>query len=107
MELSAITELDRRRRLQTGRCGLWTVEMSRVLVDEVSVALTSSGAAAAIRVDMASTLETVLPETRRALVEGRIDAAKARVMCAGVLGIDDEIARKVERLVLPDAPRLT
>ncbi|MBC6471408.1 DUF222 domain-containing protein, partial [Actinomadura alba] len=52
-------------------------------------------------------LEGPLLETGRALTEGRIDSRKARAICDGVLGIGHDIARKVEALVLPDAPRLT
>ena len=107
LELSAVAELDRRRTAQVGRYGGWTVEMSRALCDEVAAALTLSGAAAAMRLGLASMLAGPLAETGRALAEGRIDAAKARVICDGVLGIDHEVARRVEGMVLDDAPRLT
>jgi Domain of unknown function (DUF222) len=107
VELASIAELDRRRGVQVGRYGSWTVEMDRALCDEISAALTLSGTAAAIRLGIAGKLAELLPSTRRALAEGRIDAAKARVICDGVLGVGDEIARRVEQLVLPDAPRLT
>ncbi|MBC6458365.1 HNH endonuclease signature motif containing protein [Actinomadura sp. HBU206391] len=107
LELSAIAELDRRRSVQADRCGAWTVEMSRALCDEVSAALTLSGTAAAIQLGMAAMLEGPLLETGRALVEGRIDGDKARVICDGILGIGHDIGRRVESLVLPDAPRLT
>ncbi|MGH3742241.1 MAG: DUF222 domain-containing protein, partial [Micromonosporaceae bacterium] len=107
LEFAAIAELDRRRQMQADRYGSWTVEMDRALCDEISAALTLSGTAAAIRLGIAGKLAELLPDTRQALVEGRIDTAKARVICDGVLGVRDEIARKVEQLVLPDAPRLT
>ncbi|MBC6466775.1 DUF222 domain-containing protein, partial [Actinomadura alba] len=107
LELSAIAELDRRRQAQADRCGAWTVEMSRALCDEISAALTLSGTAAAIQLGMAAMLEGPLLETGRALVEGRIDSRKARAICDGVLGVRHDIAREVEALVLPDAPRLT
>ncbi|WP_344395903.1 HNH endonuclease, partial [Actinomadura alba] len=108
LELSAIAELDRRRQARADRCGAWTtVEMSRALCDEISAALTLSGTAAAIQLGLASMLEGPLLETGRALTEGRIDSRKARAICDGVLGIGHDIARKVEALVLPDAPRLT
>ncbi|MBC6459210.1 HNH endonuclease signature motif containing protein [Actinomadura sp. HBU206391] len=107
LELSAIAELDRRRSVQADRYGAWTVEMGRALCDEVSAALTLSGTAAVIRLGMATMLEGPLLETGRALAQGRIDAGKARVICDGVLGVSHDIARKVEALVLPDAPRLT
>ncbi|WP_344397520.1 HNH endonuclease signature motif containing protein [Actinomadura alba] len=107
LELSAIAELDRRRQAQADRYGAWTVEMSRALCDEVSAALTLSGTAAAIQLGLATMLEGPLLETGRALVEGRITATKARVICDGILGVSHDIAREVEALVLPDAPRLT
>ncbi|MGH3391592.1 MAG: DUF222 domain-containing protein [Actinomadura sp.] len=107
LEFAAIGELDRRRQLQADRCGSWTVEMCRAECDEISAALTLSGTAAAIRLGIAIALDQTLPATRQALAEGRVDGAKARVICDGVVGVRDEIARRVEQLVLPDAPRLT
>ena len=107
VELSLIAELDRRRQAQADRHGAWTVEMSRAECDEIGAALTLSGTAAAIRLGMAIALDRTLPATRQALAEGRIDGAKARVICDGVIGISAELARTVEALVLPDAPRLT
>ncbi|MGH3390762.1 MAG: DUF222 domain-containing protein, partial [Actinomadura sp.] len=100
VELAAIAELDRRRELQADRYG-WTVEMSRAECDEISAALTLSGTAAAIRLGVAIALHKTLPGTRQALAEGRIDAARARVICDATTGIGTELARKVERLVLP------
>ncbi|MGH3389698.1 MAG: DUF222 domain-containing protein [Actinomadura sp.] len=107
VELAAIGELDRRRDAQAGRYGAWTVEMCRAECDEISAALTLSATAASIRLGMAISLEKTLPATRRALVEGRIDVAKARVICDGTVGVSEELAGKVERLVLPEAPGLT
>ena len=107
LELAAISELEGRRTAQADRYGSWTLETSRALCDEVSAALTLSGTAAALRLGLAGMLVERLPRTGRALAEGRVDSAKARAICDGVLGIGDAIARKAEDLVLPDAPRLT
>ncbi|MCW2902842.1 MAG: hypothetical protein JWO67_5107, partial [Streptosporangiaceae bacterium] len=107
VELSAIGELERRRQRDADRYGSWSVEMSRALADEVSAALTLSGTAAAVRLGLAMALDRVVPETARALAEGRIDIDKARVVCDGVIGVSDAAARRVEGLVLPEAPGLT
>jgi hypothetical protein len=107
VELSAMAELDRRRQRAADRHGSWTVEMSRALADEVSAALTLSGTAASVRLGLAIALDRLLPATGRALEQGLIDAAKAKVICDGVIGVSEAVARKVEELVLPEAPRLT
>jgi hypothetical protein len=83
------------------------VERDRALVDEVSVALTLSGTAASMRLGLAIALDRVVPRTWEALSQGRVDAGKAKAVCDGVVGVGDAVARRVEELVLPEAPGLT
>jgi hypothetical protein len=107
VELAAMAELDRRRQAQAGRNGLGCRDAGEALVDEIAAALTLSGTAAAIRLGLAIALERLLPETGRALAESRIDSGKAKVLADGIIGLSVEVARGVERLLLPEAPRLT
>ncbi|HEV7931839.1 MAG TPA: DUF222 domain-containing protein, partial [Actinomadura sp.] len=107
VELAAMAELDRRRQAQAGRNGLGCRDAGEALVDEIAAALTLSGTAAAIRLGLAIALERLLPETGRALAESRIDSGKAKVLADGIIGLSAEVARGVERLLLPEAPRLT
>ncbi|MCW2898069.1 MAG: hypothetical protein JWO67_334 [Streptosporangiaceae bacterium] len=107
VELAAMAELDRRRQAQADRNGMGSRAAAEALVDEVSAALTLSGTAAAHRIGLAIALERLLPDTGPALAEGVIDSGKAKVLADGIIGLSTDVARGVERIVLPEAPLLT
>jgi Domain of unknown function (DUF222) len=102
VEAAAIAEMHRR------RCAEEAPRRSSVpgehVVDEVGAALTLTGMTAGALVDTAFRLTDGLPGTYEALSEGRIDAAKARVICEGTRLTSDEVRARVEAKVLPLAP---
>ncbi|MGI8332802.1 DUF222 domain-containing protein [Actinomadura scrupuli] len=105
VELRAVAELSRRRgAAASGPAG---PETTKRLIDEVSLALTVSTGAAWGLVQLARALVERLPETRKSLSAGRIDAARAAVICDGLFGTSDELAARVERTVNAKAPALT
>jgi hypothetical protein len=107
LELGAIAELAARRRRQGVKLGAWDSEVGEWVADEVAAALTLSGGTAAHLVVMAEQLAESLPLTFRALREGLIDVAKARVIADGLRPVRPEVAAEVERQVLPSAPGQT
>jgi hypothetical protein len=105
VELEAVAELSRRRHAAENRpIGS---EIIKRLADEVSLALTVSAGTALGLVYLADSLTQRLPETRKALSAGRIDAARAAVICDGLFGTSDELAAQVERTVNGRAPAAT
>ncbi|HEX6470276.1 MAG TPA: DUF222 domain-containing protein [Streptosporangiaceae bacterium] len=103
LELGAIAELSARRKMQGQKLGAWDFEVGEWVSDEVAAALTLSGGTAAHLVVMAQQLTADLPLTFRALREGLIDAAKARVIADGLRPLRPQVAADVERRVLPAA----
>lgn len=74
--------------------------------EEVQAALTLTGRAADHALSLACDLDR-LPPVREALGEGRIDLARARVICRELEHLDDDLALQVVDELLDDAPRLT
>ncbi|MCW2918416.1 MAG: endonuclease [Actinomycetia bacterium] len=105
VELEAVAELSRRR--YAAEDGLVSSETTKRLADEVSLALTVSTGAALGLVYLADSLTERLPETRKALRAGRIDAARAMVICDGLFGTSDQLAARVERTVIVKASAAT
>ncbi len=77
------------------------------LATELALALHVTDTEAASLLCVAETLRDRLPETRRALRAGRIDDVKAQAIVRATAGCNPEVARAVERSVLPDAPQIT
>ncbi|HEY0486994.1 MAG TPA: DUF222 domain-containing protein [Mycobacteriales bacterium] len=69
--------------------------------DELSAALSISRMSARSRIDFALNLTGRLPETLRALREGRIGVATARVVVDGTGALSDQVASAVEATVVP------
>lgn len=108
-ELEAIAEL-RRRRLAAEADGdpdYRVLTAHESVVEEVAVALAVTGNAAATLVHVAERLATDLPATGDALAAGRIDLAKARVICDLSDDLPDGIAERAEAAVLDKAAEQT
>jgi hypothetical protein len=105
VELEAVAELSRRR--YAAEDAPVSSETTKRLADEISLALTVSTGAALGLVHLAAALTERLPETRKALRAGRIDAARAAVICDGLFGTSDELAARVERTVIGKASAAT
>ncbi|GAA0582439.1 HNH endonuclease signature motif containing protein [Actinomadura livida] len=104
-ELAAIAELTRRRtadedsddtdhRILSGR---------ESVTEEVAAALTVTSNTAANLVHLAERLTGPLAETGEALGAGRLDMAKARVICDVTDRLPEEVAGRVERAALETA----
>ena len=111
-ELAAIAELSRRRTTaeddeddQDPGHRMLTAHES--VVQEVAAALTLTANAAATLVHLADRLSSDLPATRQALETGRIDLAKARVICDLTDQLPDRLPARVETAVLDTAPAQT
>lgn len=108
VELAAVAELSRRRyaeeRLERVR---WTSSTHERLVDEVSADLTVPSGAAQELVWLAEALTKCHVRTWAALVAGRIDYRRAKVIAEALQGLDEDLAGRVEAKVIPDAPDLT
>lgn len=77
-------------------------------VAEIELELTLTGVGSTRLLELAVPLSDRLPATMRALRDGVIDEAKARVVARAVTGVlDPAIAGTVERQVLPAAPGQT
>ena len=108
--LSAVAELARRRpaeRTAPAQPGAFPEQMSEFLTDEIGAALTLTAQAANGCLDLALDLAIRLPETARALREGRIDYLKARLIAEALRALSDEDARTVEGRILPAAGQQT
>ncbi|MEU8123377.1 DUF222 domain-containing protein [Spirillospora sp. NPDC049024] len=104
-ELAAIAELHRRRTDAESDDELDPRFLSahESVVEEVAVALTVTGNAAATLVHVADRLTGPLAATGAALEAGRIDLAKARVICDATDGLPGEAAELVEAAALEKA----
>ena len=108
--LSAVAELARRRpaeRTAPAQPTAFPEQMSEFLTDEIGAALTLTAQAANGCLDLALDLAIRLPETARALREGRIDYLKARLIAEALRALSDEDARTVEGRILPAAGQQT
>ncbi|MWK33647.1 DUF222 domain-containing protein [Actinomadura sp. J1-007] len=108
-ELEAIAEL-RRRRIAAEADGdpdYRVLTAHESVVEEIAVALAVTGNAAATLVHVAERLSTDLPATGEALAAGRIDLAKARVICDLSDDLPDGIAERAEAAVLDKAAEQT
>ena len=108
--LSAVAELARRRpaeRTAPAQPGAFPEQMSEFLTDEIGAALTLTAQAANGCLDLALDLAIRLPETARALREGRIDYLKARLIAEALRALSDEDARIVEGRILSAAGQQT
>ncbi|MES9541635.1 DUF222 domain-containing protein [Actinomadura sp. NPDC000600] len=104
-ELAAIAELHRRRTDAESDDQLDHRFLSahESVIEEVAVALTVTGNAAATLVHLADRLTGPLAATGAALEAGRIDLAKARVICDTTDGLPGQVADLVEAAALEKA----
>ncbi|MBC6465768.1 DUF222 domain-containing protein [Actinomadura alba] len=110
LELAAVAELSRRRHDQESGLaaqGMGQLQINAIVVDEVSLALTLTGTAAAGWVCLAEQLADDLPVTAAALVTGRIDLKRAQIIADALRGVERAVATEVETAVADDAPGLT
>jgi hypothetical protein len=77
------------------------------IADEVAHALAESRSRAEVLVDLARTLQTRLPGTAAALLDGTITRYKAEIIARATALLDDAGARAAEDKVLDRAARLT
>jgi 5-methylcytosine-specific restriction endonuclease McrA len=101
IEVRAAAELERRTVASDGE------DAVEFVACEVEAALTLTSMAAGNLMHLARSLDERLPGTLAALSEGRIDVAKARVICDGTHMTSPGVAVFVENAVLPLAPART
>ena len=101
LELAAVTDLATRREAESAGTG--SCAPGEHIGDEIAAALTLTGRAADLLLDLATALRR-LPATMAALTDGRIDRYRAAVIADEVAGLGDEHAAAVERQVIDDAP---
>jgi hypothetical protein len=108
-ELAAIAELTRRRTAEeeSGDPDYRILSARESVTEEVSAALTVTGNAAATLVHLAEQLTGPLARTGDALEAGRLDLAKARVICDVTEQLPDDTARRVESAALEKASEQT
>lgn len=108
-ELAAIAELTRRRTAEeeSGDPDYRILSARESVTEEVSAALTVTGNAAATLVHLAEQLTGPLARTGDALEAGRLDLAKARVICDVTEQLPDHTARRVESAALEKASEQT
>ena len=104
LELAAVTELAARREAEAASAGACVP--GEHIGDEIAAALTLTGRAADVLLDLASALGR-LPATSAALAAGRIDRFKAAVIADEVTGLSRDHAAAVEQQVLDYAPGQT
>ena len=104
LELAAVTELAARREAEA--VSAEACVPGEHIGDEIAAALTLTGRAADILLDLATALRR-LPATSAALAAGRIDRYKAAVIADEVTGLSAEHAAAVEQQVLGNAPAQT
>lgn len=108
-ELAAIAELTRRRTAdeESGDPDYRTLSARESVTEEVSAALTVTGNAAATLVHLAEQLTGPLARTGDALEAGRLDLAKARVICDVTEHLPEATTRRVESAALEKASEQT
>jgi hypothetical protein len=108
-ELAAIAELTRRRTAdeESGDRDYRTLSARESVTEEVSAALTVTGNAAATLVHLAEHLTGPLARTGDALEAGRLDLAKARVICDVTEHLPEATTRRVESAALETASEQT
>ncbi|GAA0280769.1 HNH endonuclease signature motif containing protein [Actinomadura nitritigenes] len=106
-ELAAIAELAGRRAVGGSEDDPRVLTSHESVTDEVAAALTVTGNAAATLVRLAERLAVELPGTREALEAGRIDLAKARVICDVTESLPADAAERLETAALEKAPAQT
>ncbi|WP_165950543.1 HNH endonuclease [Actinomadura sp. GC306] len=108
-ELAAIAELTRRRTAvdEARDSDYRTLTAHEAVTEEVAAALTVTGNAAATLVHLAERLTGPLSVTGEALEAGRIDMAKARVICDTTENLPDQVTGRVEAAALEKASTQT
>ncbi|WP_254715824.1 HNH endonuclease signature motif containing protein [Actinomadura sp. NAK00032] len=113
-ELAAIAELTRRRTSdedcgaeESGDPEYRVLSARESVAEEVAVALSVTGNAAATLVHLAEQLTGPLARTGEALGAGRVDMAKARVICDVTEGLPGDVAGKVQCVALEKASEQT
>src|ERR1700738_4334886 len=101
LEVRAAAELERRTVASDGQ------DAVEFVTCEVEAALTLTSMAAGNLMHLARSLVERLPGTLAALSDGRIDVAKARVICDGTHLTSPGVSEFVENAVLPLAPSRT
>src|SRR5215469_6704599 len=81
--------------------------VSRDAVGQIELALRLSHYGAAERADLAVMLSWRLPATGAALAAGRIDLDRAELIAAATSVLSEDLARRVEELVLAKAGQVT
>ncbi|MFB4295673.1 DUF222 domain-containing protein [Actinomadura sp. NTSP31] len=102
-ELAAIAELAGRRADGASEDDPRVLSAHESVTDEVAAALAVTGNAAAALVHLAERLADGLPGTRQALEAGRIDLAKARVICDVTESLSGDVAGRLEAVALEKA----
>jgi Domain of unknown function (DUF222) len=108
--LAAVAESYRRnpeKGCQFERPGRMPERYEEFTVDELAAVLAESRAAAETLLGLAQTLETHLPGTRAALLDGVISRRKAEIIAQATALLDSAEARAAEQKVLDRAGRLT
>ena len=109
-KLAAVAELIRRSPASgcdPGGPGRMPERYEEFTVDELAAVLAESRAAADTLLGLAQTLETYLPGTRAALLDGVISRRKAEIIAQATALLDVDEARAAEQKVLDRAGRLT
>jgi len=110
-ELTAAAQITARAADADPRIGLEAdgrpARMCRDAQGQISLALMLTGYSAAAWADLGITLTWRLPATGAALAAGRIDLDRAKAIADATSVLPEELARKVEAKVLPEAGRLT
>ncbi|SNS94566.1 protein of unknown function [Actinomadura meyerae] len=109
-ELAAIAELTRRRTSEDAsdaEADYRVLSARESVTEEVAAALTVTGNAAATLVHLAEQLTGPLAATGEALGAGRIDLAKARVICDVTEHLPEDVAGKVQCVALEKANEQT
>ena len=108
-ELAAIAELAQRRTAEedAGDSDYRILPARESVTEEVAAALAVTGNTAATPVHLAEQLTGPLSRTRDALEVGRIDLAKARVICDVTDALPERAARRVEAAALEKASEQT
>ncbi|CNF30279.1 protein of uncharacterised function DUF222 [Mycobacterium tuberculosis] len=104
-ELAAVAELSRRRTdaETAGDPDYRTLSAHDSVTEEIAAALTITGNAAATLVHLSERLTGPLADTAAALEAGRIDMARARVICDVTDDMPDQVTRQLQTAALEKA----